>query len=69
MTRQHFKRKFYLKKLFTHPNELVQNMTPSQVQLDDLLKRKKKSALKDEAKKPKLKPLKSIKGAKNANCR
>lgn len=46
-----------LKEAVTRPNALVQNITPRQVQLDELSKRpnKKKSALKDYVKKPKLK--------------
>lgn len=54
-----FQKEVLFKEAVTHPNALVQNITSRQVLLDELSKRpnKKKTALKDEVKKPKLKPV------------
>lgn len=54
-----FQKEILLKAAVTHPNVLVQNITPRQVPIHELSKRpdKKKSAPKEELKKPKLKPV------------
>lgn len=66
-----FQKEILLKEAVTHPNALVQNITPRQVQYDEQSKRtnKKKSTLKDESKKPKLKPVEKHKRRQKTQIR
>lgn len=66
-----FQKEILLKDAVTHPNALVQNITPRQVLFDEQSKRpiKKKSTLKDEAKKPKLKPVEKHKRRQKTQLR
>lgn len=66
-----FQKEVLFKEAVKHPNALVQNITSRQVLLDELSKspNKKKSALKDEAKKPKLKPVEKHKRRQKTQIR